>query len=129
MAITVTNTTLQDGKKLAVIQCTGVFATTTGEETDAVKVDVSTLTPVPTTVKIQRIWYNNTVPGTFLEFDGATDGLAVVFDDSGEGYLDYRAFGGLQDNSTTPTGDITLTTLGTAAAGNGYNFVIEIWKN
>jgi len=127
MAITVKNNTLVDGPKLAVIHCTGVFTATTGEEGDVVKVDASALVPVPASIKIQRIWYTNTVPGTFLEFDGATDQVAWVLD--GDGYVDFRNIGGLQDTSTTPTQDITLTTLGTAAAGNAYSFVIEVSKS
>ena len=128
MAITVKNQTLADSKKIAVIHATGIFTATTGEEADVVKVDVSALEDAPSSVKILRIWYSNSVPGTFLEFDGATDAMAIMIEE-GSNFIDYRSIGGLQNNATTPTGDITLTTLGTAAAGNGYSITIEVSKS
>jgi len=128
MAITVKNQTLADSKKIAVIHATGIFTATTGEEADVVKVDVSALEDAPSSVKILRIWYSNSVPGTFLEFDGATDAMAIMIEE-GSNFIDYRSVGGLQNNATTPTGDITLTTLGTAAAGNGYSITIEVSKS
>jgi uncharacterized Ntn-hydrolase superfamily protein len=130
MAITTANKVLVDGEKLAVIHSTGLFTATTGEETDAVKVDVSNLTPAPSLVKVQRIWYTNSVDNTRLEFDGTTaDGLLVTLSNDNDGYMDFRSFGGIQNNATDPTGDITLTTAGTAAAGDGYSIVIEVSKS
>ena len=128
MAITVNKRTIVDGEKLAVIHFTGHFTATTGEEADAVKVDASTLSGTPTNLKVMRIWYTNSVAGTVLEFEGATDAVFLVLD-QGSSYFDYRDIGGITNNATTPTGDISLTTLGTAAAGEGYTVTIEVSKS
>ena len=55
MAIVITNKTLVDGPKLALLQFTGFFTAATGEETDAVKVDASALADAPTLLKISKI--------------------------------------------------------------------------
>ncbi len=129
MAIVTTTKILVDGPKLTLVQFTGFFPSTGGEETDAVKINALALVPVPTSLKIMRLWYSNTAPGTILEFDGVTDGLALPLLDDGTGYLDFRSAGGLRDTSTTPSGDITLTTLGTAVVGSGYTILIEVSKS
>ena len=132
MAVVTTTKTIQDGKKIAVIQFTGVFTDGTGNETDAVKVDASALVPVASataTLKIMRIWFSCSAVGTYLEFDGATDGFALPLTEGSTTYMDYRPVGGLRDNATTPTGDITLTTVGTVSAGTGYSVIIEVWKS
>ena len=132
MAITLSTKTLVDSKKIAVVQFSGIYLTTTGEESTAVvKVDASALTggATSTNLKIQRVWFSNTVEQTFLSFDGATDALAFVLPIDTTGFMDYRSMGGLYNTSTTPTGDITLTTLGTALAGDGYSITIEVSKS
>lgn len=130
MTLAVTTTVLNDGPKLATVRFTGRCHTdTTGAETAVVKVDASTLVPVPTNLKIQRCWFTNTTLGTFLEFDGGTlNGLALSIPE-GSDYLDFRSFGGLKTNATgTLTHDITLTTLITLVVGASYNIVLEVSK-
>lgn len=129
MAIVITNKTLVDGPKLAVIQFTGVFTDATGNESAAVKVDVSALTPAATLLKVMRIWWTCSAIETYLEFDGTTDGHFLNLTQNTAAYLDFRAIGGFRDNATTPTGDITLTTVGTVAAGQGYSVIIEVSKS
>ncbi len=136
MAITTTVKILSDGPKLATIQFTGVFDGNTGNETDAVKVDASTLDP-PATVnkplKVMRMWYSCSTVGTYLEFDGnnagGTDGFFMAIPHDSQGYVDFRAIGGFRDNAVLPTGDITLTTTGTVAAAEGYSIIIEVSKS
>lgn len=129
MAIVTTTKILVDGPKLALIQFTGYFPTTGGEEIDAVKVDASVLTGAPTDLKIMRLWYSNTVQEIILEFDGVPDGLAFPLPLDKAGYLDFRSVGGLRNNATTPTGDITLTTTATIAVGDAYLVLIEVSKS
>ena len=132
MAIVITNKKLVDGPKLAVVQFTGVFTDATGNETAAVKVDASTLTPAAgaaNPLKVMRIWWSCTAVQTFLEFDGTTDGHFLNLSQDASGYLDFRAVGGFRDNASTPTGDITLTTIGTVAEGQGYSVIIEVSKS
>ena len=131
MAIVITNKTLVDGPRHAVIQFTGIFTDATGNESAAVKVDASALVPAASataTLKVMRIWWSCSTVGTYLEFDGTTDGLFMPLVQDGNGYKDFRAIGGFRDNATTPTGDITLTTVGTVAAGQGYSVIIEVAK-
>lgn len=129
MAIALTSTTLVDSKKIAVIQFSAMYPAEEVEEVDALKVDASTLEGAPTNLKIQRIWYTSSIGGTFLEFDGATQGLACVIPLNAGGFMDYRSVGGLVNTAVTPTGDISLTTLGTSAAGTGYSITIEVSKS
>tara|TARA_R110002126_G_scaffold286158_1_gene437629 strand:- start:44 stop:442 length:399 start_codon:yes stop_codon:yes gene_type:complete len=131
MTLAVTTDILVDGIKTAVVKFTGrVHTSTTGAEAAVVKVDASALSPVPTNIKIQRLWYTSTVLGTYLEFaGGTTNGIAVAIPDSSSGYLDFRAFGGIKDNSTgTASNDITLTTGITLAVGMSYSIIVEVSK-
>jgi hypothetical protein len=135
MAITTTTKTIVDGEKMAIIQFTGVFSDATGNETDAVKVDASALSPPAgpnNPLKVMRLWYSCSAVGTYLEFDGnnggGADGFIMSLPQDAQGYVDFRSIGGFYDNSTIPTGDITLTTTGTVAAAQGYSVIIEVSK-
>ncbi len=57
MTISATTQILHDGTKNVVMQFTGI-ADGNGGESNVVKVDVSELTPVPKSVKIQRVTYD-----------------------------------------------------------------------
>jgi len=131
MAIALTSTTLVDSKKLAVVQFSAMYPGVETEEVDIVKIDASALSGeyTSTNLKILRVWYSCTIGGTFLEFDGSAQGLALPIPVDSAGYLDYRSMGGLRNTATTPTGDISLTTLGTGAAGTGYSITLELSKN
>lgn len=110
---------LIDGDKRQVVQ---IQILSDGSElTDSVVYDYSGETLLPggsgaTSAKIMQAWFENpTAAGQFfVEFDGATDRLACGCGIGDSHYADYRAIGGLQNNAATPTGDITLTTLGLA---------------
>ena len=114
------------GTKRIVINVTGIFDT--ADETDTVIIDVSSLVgpdgTAPTSVRIDEITW--AVGAGFdyilLECDASTDDVIDYF--QGQGYMDYRPYGGKHDpKSTGTTGDVILTGSG-GAAGDTYSFLI-----
>ena len=98
-------------------------------ESSVVKVDVSTLVngrgDAGTQCVIKRIEYNiQGFTSVRLHWDAATDDEIAILP-TGSGVLDFTPEGGLKDpQSTTPVGDIKLTTAGTTS-GNTYD--ISVW--
>lgn len=121
MAITATTRTLVDGTKHRVIHVAIATDGTAAQLTDEVVYDYSadTQRPSDTTAggnKIKKVLFMNGSSGVVnIEFDGATDALAVVCPAGIAEDVEFGEVGGLTNNATTPTGDITLTTLGVAA--------------
>lgn len=117
---------LVKGRNKIVINVTGTFDT--ADETDTVLVDLSGLTgpdgTAPTAVRIDEVTWSMS-PGwdsILLEWDHTTDDLVDHF--HGQGYMDYRPYGGKNDpRSTGATGDLVLTTTG-GASGDTYSFLI-----
>ncbi len=99
------------------------------DETDTVVVDKSTLTgpdgTAPGSVRVDEVTWSIGAGFDYirLEWDHDTDDKIV--DLTGQGYLDFRPSGGLNDpRSTGGTGDIVLTSLG-GAAGDVYFLVLH----
>ena len=114
------------GRNKIVVNVTGIFDT--ADEVDTVIIDVSTLTgpdgTAPTSVRIDEVTW--AVGAGFdhikLEWDADTDDLIDYF--QGQGYMDFRPYGGKNDpKSTGTTGDVILTGSG-GAAGDTYSFLI-----
>jgi hypothetical protein len=88
-------------------------------ESAVVKVDISALTgpdgTVPTKTVVEWIEYDiQGFTSVRLDWDATTDDEIAVL--SGQGILDWTAYGGLTDpQSTGATGDIVLTTAGASA--------------
>ena len=122
-----TNTkTVFSGKNRLVVKATGLYATS--DETNKVVIDISTLTgpdgTAPTNLKINEITYDvNGFDYVLLEFDQGTDDVIGYF--SGQGYIDYRPYGGLKDDGTGGTGDLILTTAG-GASNSILSFLIDV---
>ena len=58
-----------------------------------------------------------------LVWDGATNATALLL--SGQGFMDFRTDGNsVPNNSTTPTGDILLSTKN-FASGDNYTIIVE----
>lgn len=99
------------------------------QETDAIKVDISTLTDAVgnpcTYTAVDRIEYS--VFGmnyAVLEWEHTADDEIAVL--SGQGVMDWSQLGGSVDpRSAGGTGDIVLTTDG-AADGAGYSITIYV---
>ena len=77
--------------------------------------------------KISKIWYsvNTANPKSAVEliWDGATNATMVIL--GGNGYWDLRTAGNeIVNNSTTPTGDVLLSTKN-FASGDNYTIIAE----
>jgi len=110
-----------------------VYGSYDGDVSDEVLIDVSTLTPVPTHLAIEQIWYTVGGQNVTIEFDATTDEPAWAFggaDATGalSGCIDFTNFGGLKDPKASGfTGDIIVTT-GTFDAGEPCKLVIKARK-
>lgn len=126
MANTVTSQTLLDGDRKLVMLFTGLLDTS--NEARAVKVDVSTLVPAPTKVRIDKLQYSISSQLTLiLDWDADTDVRFAAL--SGQGELECCSFGGLQNNGGAGvTGDIALTTVGWASGSQSYTLLLEMTK-
>ena len=77
--------------------------------------------------KIARIWYSintaNNKSAVELVWAGVTNSTAVLL--SGNGYWDLRTAGDeINNNATTPTGDVLLSTKN-FANGDNYTIIVE----
>ena len=128
MADTVTSQTIADTSGVKFVTKLTNFSDGTGE-TLVKKVDASELTFMTEdgNRKISKIWYsintNNNKAGVEIIWDGATNASALFL--SGNGYWDLRTAGNeIGNNSTTPTGDILLSTKN-IVTGDNYTLLIE----
>ena len=128
MADAVTTQTIADtsGVKF-VIKMTNVSDGT--GETLVKKVDASELTFMTEdgNRKISRVWYSvntsNSKSAIELVWDGETNSTALLL--GGSGYMDLRTAGNeVVNNSTTPTGDVLLSTKN-FALGDNYTIIAE----
>jgi hypothetical protein len=118
-----------DSAKRATIQIHLASDGAAGELTDEVLVDVSTLSPAPSKVTVEQIWWDLVAFDLRLEFDASTDTILWKLG-AGEGYQDFRSFGGIKDNTGSgSTGDIMGTTNGFTAAGDEGTLLIVVRKD
>lgn len=123
--LTVTTLVIQEGPRNLIMQFTGV-GDGSGNETNVVKVDVSTLRPPAYTVRIRKIsgtvefgivqvWWDALVPVKALELSGDIN-------------LDFERCGGLLNNAGGgKTGDILFKTIG-FELNSTYNLLFEMIK-
>ena len=128
MADTVSTQTITDTTGVKYVVKLTNFSDGTGE-TLVKKVDASELTFMTEdgNRKISKIWYsintNNNKAGVEIIWDGATNASALFL--SGNGYWDLRTAGNeITNNSTTPTGDVLLSTKN-FVNGDNYTLIIE----
>lgn len=120
----VTSTKMQDGPRNVVYRLTNI-SDGTGEAA-VTKIDVSTLSPAPTHLAIERIWWVCSGMDVRLLFDATTDDHAITL--SGDNHFDFRSIGPIVDpKSTGTTGDLKLTTVG-HTAGDAYTIIIQCAK-
>ena len=128
MADTVTTQTIADTSGVKYVVKLTNISDGTGE-TLVKKVDASELTFMTEdgNRKISKIWYSintaNNKSGVEILWDGVTDATACFL--SGNGYWDLRPAGNeIPNNSTTPTGDVLLSTRN-FANGDNYTIIVE----
>jgi hypothetical protein len=109
MANTITLTTVFDGRR-TVIAKVDIIGDSSGEETATQILDISALSPAPTSVGITRIQSSLENFNATILFDGTADVVAWHCS-SGTSDVDFRDYP-IQDTSTGATSDLLLTTLG-----------------
>jgi len=127
MADVVSSQIIMDGSKTVVIKFTNI-SDGTGEAA-VVKADASALLGAPTKLKIMRMWAMTNGMAVSILFDATADLLAAVAPADEATHLDFRSFGGINnDAGSGVTGDISFTTAG-AGAGDTYSIVLELSKS
>jgi len=130
MANTVTVTKIINGTKRDVIHVY-IAGDGSGEVTKSVIYDYSADTYAPNAVTklfIDKIWMTSDAVSPSIAFDGATD-----FQAWGQGNnifsiaQDFTHFGGIPNRATTPTGDVTITTVGLGSGEHIY-LVLDLRK-
>ena len=132
MADAVTSQTLIDGARTTVMAFTNV-SDGSGEAAVA-KVDASALqgmagpggSSVSTDIRISQVWYSVDSMNVDILWNASANVLALsLFSD---GHLDFRSFGGLQNNSASgKDGDILFTTRN-HTSGDTYSIILELTK-
>ena len=132
MADAVTSQTLIDGARTTVMAFTNV-SDGNGESAVA-KVDASSLqgmagpggSSVSTDIRISQVWYSVDGMNVDILWNASTNVLALsLFSD---GHLDFRSFGGLQNNAASGRdGDILFTTRN-HSSGDTYSIILELTK-
>jgi len=128
MADIVTTQTISDTSGVKYVTKITNFSDGTGE-TLVKKVDASELTFMTEdgNRKISKIWFSintsNGKSGVELIWSGVTNSTALFL--SGQGHFDFRPAGDeIPNNSTTPTGDVLLSTKN-FANGDNYTIIVE----
>ena len=128
MADTVTTQTITDTSGIKYVIKLTNLSDGTGE-TLVNKVDASTTTFMTEdgAKKLSKIWYsintNTNKAGVEILWSGSTNATALLL--SGNGYWDLRVSGNeIPNNSTTPTGDVLLSTKN-FAVGDNYTIILE----
>ena len=135
MADAVTSQTIIDTEKRVVMKFTNL---SDGSGESAVKkVDVSALTSHPdgtacSNITIDQIWYDIGGMRLAIYFAASSKALALVLGGSAaagnvQGHMDFRSFGGIKNNASSPDGDLDFTTSGHTNLDH-YTVVLEMRK-
>jgi len=126
MANVASTQTLLNGARNCVVKVTLTSDGT--DESDVVKVDASALgIAVDGSVRCDRIDYSTTSANSLvIEWDGSSDAILCTIPSDDAGTLDWKDIGGLKNNATAPTGDITVTS--TLDANDIYTLVFHLVK-
>jgi len=135
MADAVTSQTIVNTEKRVVMKFTNL---SDGNGESAVKKDdVSALTAHPdgtacSIATIDQIWYNVGGMRVLIDFDASTNVAALILGGSAaagnnEGHMDFRSFGGIKNNASSPDGDLDFTTSGHTNLDH-YTVILEMRK-
>ena len=101
------------------------------------KVDVSALTAHPngtacSNITIDQIWYDIGGMRLAIYFAASTNALALTIGGSAAagnmgGHMDFRSFGGIKNNASSPDGDLDFTTSGHTNLDH-YTVILEMRK-
>ena len=122
--------TMVSGTRKLIVNITGLFSVS--DESNEVVIDRSTLIGpdgqnIPGRIRVDEITWAVGVGFDYvvLDWDDATDEVIEYL--QGQGYMDYRPYGGKSmsgDPTTDTEGDIQLSTLG-GAAGDTYSILLH----
>lgn len=128
MANTVDIQVINDGPHNVVIKVYLASDGVAGELTNQIIVDASTLSSLPDTLKVKRIYSALSGFQATLKWAATTpDGLWHLPLYAGE--FEFEKFGGIPNpKSAGYTGDITITTVGFTAAGDEGSITLECAK-
>ena len=126
MANTASSQTLINGPRHCVVKVT--LESDGTDEADVVKVDASALGIAEDgSVRMEKIEYSTTSANALLvEWDGATDASLITIPSDDAGVMDWSSIGGIKNNATTPTGDVSVTS--TLDSGDKYTLVFHMVK-
>ena len=135
MADAVTSQTIVDTEKRVVMKFTNL---SDGSGESAVKkVDVSALTSHPdgtacSNITIDQIWYDIGGMRLAIYFAASTNVAALVLGGSAaagnvQGHMDFRSFGGIKNNASSPDGELDFTTSGHTNLDH-YTVILEMRK-
>lgn len=125
MADTVNTQILLDGPRHTIVKVSAL-SDGTGLSNSQI-LDLSALSPPPDKLVIEEVWF--AVQGyeaVLLETDRTTDHVFVRC--SGDGYFDFREYGGVVDKGTGDTGDLLMTTVGTPVANDTFDITVKVRK-
>ena len=128
MAIEATTQILHDGVRNAVIQITGRSTDGSGQETNAVKVDVSALNPPANRVAVRSMTYDVADGSVTLSWAADTPVTFAQLEFNDE--LEYCNIGGMQNGAegrSGVNGDILLSTRD-FVAGSVYTIIFDLKK-
>lgn len=122
--------TLEEGRRNLVVKMTGVLDTSNLASTVGIAIasyNCSGTAPTPTTLRIDHIDYSISDQ---LEIQLLWDAAApvVIMPLAGRGKLSFGNFGGLQNNATSPTGNILIQTTGWASGIQVFSMILEMVK-
>jgi len=126
MANVISYQTLIDGARNTVLKITGVLDTSNMAETSVI--DLSTLVPIPTQLRIDHIDYS---VSDQLELRLRWDATSPVdiMPLAGRGRMSFWNFGGLQNNAGAgKTGRILLSTVGYTSGTQVFSLILEMVK-
>lgn len=122
--MTTASQVIVDGSRNLIIK---TVTTGASDVTDEVVIDVSTLAPAASQLKIMEIEAALIGCSAILEFDATADDVVFALPE-GEDVYDFRSFGGIPDPlSSGTTGDIVITTTG-LGAGDTITLIIKAKK-
>ena len=123
--IAATSQVLYDGPRNCVMQFTGI-CDGLGDESNAVKVRMSDLAPVPKSVSVRKVTYDVSSGLVQLLWSAADPVPFLVL--SEHNMIDYTNMGGMTNGGgDTANGDILISTLG-FDAGASYSVTLEMVK-
>ena len=127
MADAVTSRLIHDGGRNVVYHFTNVSDTT--GESKVTKIDISTLSGVFDDIKIMRIKFATRGVGVRFEWDATADDVAFEVPANVTDEWCWKEVGGLiNPKSAGWNGDLLLSTVGTAAANDGYDITLTCRK-